>query len=369
MTIITPASALPDNWERRRRPEPFVNTTSETVPPYACMQIKGMQETAGRITWRIGKCDAGGASRQNPSEFLFNGPVPIPSGRPGVGMSGFPCKVLQKGSSLSLFAACGPVSGQWYVRSPGTAFTFLGNDEINPVAGGTIRTIWIQRGAPAQTSGIPFVNDSGETIPPYAPMWNADDGIVVDGGTAYVDCAKPGTTFDVHWLVNGGSAVSDQATSRGFWRFEDSGPVAVDEELDGLVQVGDELGVVPGEWFIGAGRLGFIALGPTRTQDDVLVVDCRQRVGMPVLVRAAADGTQDSDGAVQIECEIMMREPGQAPSSAGWDNIDVYLTFQNDGETVAEHTLGWARRYGGGGATGWEGDFACGPSDVIDTGA
>lgn len=222
-------------------------------------------------------------------------------------------------------------------------------------------------GSSSTPQGIPFVNNANATIPPYAVMWNAGNGIVVDSGTAYVDCRKPATTFDIHWLVNGSTPLPYTAPntdfSRGFWRFEDSGPVAVDASLSGQVQVGDRLGVAPGSWYLQKDRPGFIALGPTRTQDGVLVVDCRQRAVDTVFGKAYADATQNAAGTTSIDFKIWFRRSTGTLVDAGWDTITTYLMFPNKNERVQAGTWGRADYH----TDYWEGDFACDVDDR-DTG-
>lgn len=244
------------------------------------------------------------------------------------------------------FAAA--TSGQWHWAYRDLAGLLF----LVPIGGGT-----------STPQGIPFVNNSGVTVPPYGVMWNAGNGILVSGGTAYVVCDQPDTTFDIHWLVNGSSALPYTAPntdfSRGFWRFEDSGPVAVHSSLSGQVQVGDRLGAVPGSFYLQKNRPGFIALGPTRTQDGVLVVDCRQRVVDTVFGKAYTDGTQNAAGTTSVEFKIWFRRADGQLVVSDWDPITAYLMFPAKNEQVHANTWGRADYH----TDYWEGDFAC---DVDD---
>ncbi|MCI0358634.1 MAG: hypothetical protein L0211_09130 [Planctomycetaceae bacterium] len=170
-----PASTILDNWLKQRRPAPFFNTTDETVPPFACMykmRLDRFSETTvmtkeeiddpvgkvsrffrqynrgGHAVWTITKPNDQAEAEQNSSDFLFNGPVPVPSLRHGVGTEDFPCQVLHDGTKdlLSNGDPCGPVADQWYVKSGGSAFISVCHDALAAAGQGGVHTVWISNG-------------------------------------------------------------------------------------------------------------------------------------------------------------------------------------------------------------------------------
>ena len=169
----------------------FFNTTDEEVPPYACMQRwkpkhfdpeTAAENTAtpdrfacsflraGQIVWCITKCNAQAESRQDPSEFLFNGPVPVPPLTYGRCV-GLPAQVLHNARPLingrraldliDNFGSCGPVKDKWFVLSGRPAFTNVNHDVSSPVGGGPLHTVWVDRGSGKAVSAHMRVGVSG----------------------------------------------------------------------------------------------------------------------------------------------------------------------------------------------------------------
>lgn len=178
---------------------PVFNTTSEDVPPFGCMQRrrpKKFKETVaqkkmpqsdvsqyltqhlrgGKIIWDIFKCDGAGAGRQDPSEFLFNGPITIKSlsyGE-GVDIDGGPVQALHGSSEkLKNFRSCGPVEDRWDVKSDGDAFTCISHDISKPTGSDKLHTIWIKRGTPRPKGNVqiycPHDNENSLDAGDYLP--------------------------------------------------------------------------------------------------------------------------------------------------------------------------------------------------------
>jgi hypothetical protein len=157
------------SWRQRHRTHPCFNTTSETVPPFAIMQLrrpKNFKETVaatnteqknnficqhmrgGQVVWDVTKPNAEGVSRQDPADFVFNGPVPIESLSYGECTDDYPCQVLHSGGDDRLLNgwSCGPAKDRWYVLSGGSAFTCKCHDLSYAAGTGQMHTVWIDRG-------------------------------------------------------------------------------------------------------------------------------------------------------------------------------------------------------------------------------
>lgn len=120
--------------------------------------------------------------------------------------------------------------------------------------GGTgIKAGFIALNVGAPPTGIPFRNDSGETVPAYGVM-RVTGSAVIDG-TFYILIGKPNNTFQRLYLVNGGSEVLNGATATGTW-LNDTENVLYDQN-DGTPAGENEWGAWPGQWSLRKGRLGF----------------------------------------------------------------------------------------------------------------
>jgi hypothetical protein len=171
--VIIP-SALPQTYEQRLRWHSCENTTSEEIPPFACMQLKKpidlnttwlidaeeddwfcQDVDNGELIWFVSKCDKEGEARQNPSQFVFNGPTPIPPRRGGDRKRArgrchqdYPAQVLHNGDldSLPNWRKCGPARNTWQVWSGGSAFLNICHDVTVPIGTGHMHTVWVTRG-------------------------------------------------------------------------------------------------------------------------------------------------------------------------------------------------------------------------------
>lgn len=129
------------------------------------------------------------------------------------------------------------------------------------------KTCWtvLTTSAAAQL-GIPFINLSGQTIPPGGIMdWFGDT--IVDGDL-HVNCYAPGLLIRRRWLVNGPTAVPYQGTSRGSWFGDLSGYGAIDPGSTSQLSPHGGWGPRPGSFYLYPGMFGFDAVGSTVLLDS-----------------------------------------------------------------------------------------------------
>lgn len=105
---------------------------------------------------------------------------------------------------------------------------------------------------------IPFRNDSNETIPAYGVM--RVTGVVTTQSVPVITVAKPSSTFQGLYLVNGPLAVasSGEQPSWGTWA-DQAGFVLYDNA--NTPALGEEWGPSDGSWKIKKYRYGFTILG------------------------------------------------------------------------------------------------------------
>jgi len=243
--LILPASS-PQTFDQRIRWWSCENTTDEDIPPFALMQLKkpldlktawqlNLEEDpetcqlsdAGEVVWYVSKCDDEAAERQEPAQFVFNGPTPIPRRRPNVNSRLFrgrchqeyPAQVL--GATFDSWQTCGPRSGNWHLNSGVTrsAFVKISRDAANPTSGGTLNTIWVRPGRVDLTTMsqhtitgmgpdtyMPLVNSA------FAPKFPDPTAMtpgyqVVGGGQVGVDVPLTGTyAFGFNCSLRGNDA-------------------------------------------------------------------------------------------------------------------------------------------------------------------
>lgn len=116
---------------------------------------------------------------------------------------------------------------------------------------------------------VPFRNDSGETVPPYAVL--RITGQVVIQGDAIFTCAKPNSDQQKWYGVNGSGQVVANAigemtmTPQCIARYQGSSP-----------GVGDAYGPQNNNWNLVSGEQGFFALSARTNNRSLTIMDCVQ---------------------------------------------------------------------------------------------
>lgn len=197
-------------------------------------------------------------------------------------------------------------------------------DDILPCWYNTNRRIWEVIAVPA-TTGVPFRNDSGETVPAYAVMKVVDQ--VDIGGTQYLTINKPDYTFQRRYLINTGSAVADTETGLGNWL--DESALVLYDESEGDPN-GEEWGAWPGQWTLKKERLGFtlfkksaagIALGSQRE-----------------IVSVFGKFYEELEQGGSADFKVWMRYDGQKRDTQMI--LTAYDWYLNKDETIARNTQG-----------------------------
>jgi len=102
----------------RRRWDPFVNQSGETIPPWSCMRME--QTLEGLNAYK--------PNDELTQQVMFNGPMPVVSGGSGLATFDEPIEAaynLAEGPPL-VGAGWGPVDGEWWLGEGGPGFTCLG---------------------------------------------------------------------------------------------------------------------------------------------------------------------------------------------------------------------------------------------------
>jgi hypothetical protein len=217
-------------------------------------------------------------------------------------------------------------------------------------------------GGGGSAGGVPFLNNSGETILPYSVMAPVDS--IVFEGQEYAIVEQPGFVFHTRWLINGATAIAPLDTGVGFWRTETSGPVLIGDDED----VGAGWGPMPFSWLLWPARMGFDLLSGSPTVDTTLVpgttleyANFTQRDVTRVFGKLYnnLDATQYPAGNASAYFLIWHRGTNNIMRLSGWNAITVYAPFLNKSEVLRAGTFGVADWY----SDHWEGDFACDPDD------
>lgn len=175
------------------------------------------------------------------------------------------------------------------------------------------------------TTGVPFRNDSGETVPAYAVMKVVDQ--VDIGGAQYLTINKPDYTFQRRYLINTGTAVANTETGFGDWL--DESALVLYDESEGDPN-GEEWGAWPGQWTLKKERLGFtlfkksaagIALGSQRE-----------------IVSVFGKFYEELEQGGSADFKVWMRYDGQKRDTQMI--LTAYDWYLNKDETIARNTQG-----------------------------
>lgn len=224
--------------------------------------------------------------------------------------------------------------------------------------------LWLH-GIPHLTSGgsalpgVPFVNRSGQTMPPCAVI-RAIGGEEI-GGIPHIRGFKPNNNFDNFWLINGQTAVANGATGLGSFL----------TDLVGFVAIGSSAtpgqvfnwGPQPNSWELGESRLGFFPLREAAfTINGQRCGYFKQRFIDQVIGKWYTTLAQGGSAEFQI---YYLNENKQAVP-AGWDRITAYDFWLQMNQQVAAGTKGKVIWY----TNSWVMDLtACEVSNVNESGS
>lgn len=174
--------------------------------------------------------------------------------------------------------------------------------------------LYIIRGGGTSTPiGVPFVNNSGETIPPGGVMF-AEDSVLI-GGVPYILAEKP-SVFDRFWLINGPTPVAPLGTSLGSWLTDLTGFVAV---ASATVHNGISYGPKPGSFLLHDYRLGFTAL---ENATHVILGQTVAYFKQHVITQLTGIQYEQLNQGSDADFEIWFRRSDGTPVVSGWNKIN-----------------------------------------------
>jgi hypothetical protein len=137
-----------------------------------------------------------------------------------------------------------------------TARSWIGVESGAAFGGGAV--------APALPKTMRFRNDAEEEIPAFAVM--RVTGIETTGGRATATVAKPSSTFQRLYLVNGAVKVASGKFGEGSWLSEAN--YVLYNASSGTPAYGESWGPKNGQWSLEEYRYGFTILGGNTGSDD-----------------------------------------------------------------------------------------------------
>lgn len=155
-------------WQLQRASQSFKNTTAETIPPYACMELDYFNESGlsaneiitdtQNLFWRIKKPTSSAVT--DPGRVVFNGPTQVgPSGYGEFQVAGVLLAAFDSVDGAPVAGgSVAPKASSWYVTTGAEVFPFVSLDSGNalPESGGK-RSIWIRTAGSG--SGGAFVEE------------------------------------------------------------------------------------------------------------------------------------------------------------------------------------------------------------------
>ena len=121
-----------------------------------------------------------------------------------------------------------------------------------------IRQVATENQPGADAFQIPFRNDSNETIPAYAAM--RVTGVVTTMSIPVITVAKPSSTFQGLYLINGPLPVASSGELPAFGTWADQAGFVLYDDAN-TPALGEEWGPYDGSWEIKKYRYGFTILG------------------------------------------------------------------------------------------------------------
>lgn len=213
-------------------------------------------------------------------------------------------------------------------------------------------SVYETTGGSAAPIGVPFFNNSGETIPPGGVMMPLE---AIDvGGVPYIEVVKPTSAISRFWLINGPTPVASLGTSLGSFLEDLVGFVAIAQSIHTTDAYG--WGPRPFSWSLWPDRMGFNLLGGyDRTISGQLTAYFKQQPIEEVFGKYYEDLLFET----QADFEIWHRNEGGTLIPSGWDKILVWDRWlESEDFKVEKGTFGTAQWY----ASWWEaGLTACKP--------
>lgn len=137
------------SWDEGQEGLPFLNTSGEIVPPFACMELvyTGSDATdmdGDDLYFKIKKPTS--VAVDDPSRVIFNGPEAVAIDGFGVFVpNSFACVLLDSTSGTpSPGESLGAKDGSWGLEA-GSGFSMKSEDGSDAYSSGVLESIWVQR--------------------------------------------------------------------------------------------------------------------------------------------------------------------------------------------------------------------------------
>lgn len=186
------------------------------------------------------------------------------------------------------------------------------------------------------TGGIPFYNDSGETIPAYACMRHS--GTQDLDGTPVLTMAKPNSTFQRLYYVNSANEVESGKYGGCYTLTSDTQlwhPVLIFPSHISGVSLGDTFGPTVSQWYLKTARYGFKFLYEPDADDPASGSALYLRQEPPMLIKGILDG--DLDAASTASMSVYDSRTPASASDTGQD-VTVHDDFLRTSTTVPSGT-------------------------------
>lgn len=138
-----------------------LNTISETIPPYAIMQVVGCSNFGADRIYHVTQPSANDQYNSFAPIYLLNGPTSIVGYGYGAATNQFPAEVRYAGETPFYGAEWGPVPGQWTISHSGKGYLIVGGANQ-----GIVRVM--DKAGSSAGDDFPIVriyNDSGLAMP------------------------------------------------------------------------------------------------------------------------------------------------------------------------------------------------------------
>lgn len=315
---------IPMDWRApfiQQRWVELYNAGANEVPAFGVCEVTGASrpeainaaQNGGRTVLNVTR-----PTEDSPNAVCLNGPMPIPAGSYGFGTIHYPAYAKYATAETPVAGEeWGAASGTFELTKGKSGFVIFGD-----AANGIVR---VDRLSQSPATGIPFRNDSGETVPAYGVMKVVDQ--VDIGGTQYLTINKPDYTFQRRYLINTGSAVADTETGLGNWL--DESALVLYDESEGDPN-GEEWGAWPGQWTLKKERLGFTLF---KKSDDGIALGSQREI-----VSVFGKFYEELEQGGSADFKVWMRYDGQKRDTQMV--LTAYDWYLNKDETIAKNTQG-----------------------------